>query len=63
MDDADWAADMAEREREALIAAHRRRLPPPRPRDGPEPFLLEGAPEAVADARDLAERDARASRR
>jgi hypothetical protein len=30
-DDADWAADLAERERQALIARHRARLPPPRP--------------------------------
>jgi hypothetical protein len=30
-DDADWAADMAERERQALIARHRRREPPPAP--------------------------------
>ncbi|MDO9499022.1 hypothetical protein [Falsiroseomonas sp.] len=29
MDDGDWAADMAEREREALIARARRGLPPP----------------------------------
>lgn len=28
-DDADWAADMAERERQALIARHLRRQPPP----------------------------------
>lgn len=32
-DDADWAADIAERERQALIARHRRREPPPRPQD------------------------------
>jgi hypothetical protein len=30
-DDADWAADMAERERQALIARHLRRQPPPAP--------------------------------
>jgi hypothetical protein len=30
-DDADWAADLAERERQALIERHRRRLPPPAP--------------------------------
>lgn len=29
MDDADWAADMAERERAALIERARRGLPPP----------------------------------
>jgi hypothetical protein len=30
-DDADWAADLAERERQALIERHLRRLPPPAP--------------------------------
>ena len=30
-DDADWAADMAERERQALVERHRLRLPPPPP--------------------------------
>jgi hypothetical protein len=28
-DDAEWAADMAERERQALIQRHLRRQPPP----------------------------------
>lgn len=30
-DDADFAADLAERERQALIQRHLRRLPPPAP--------------------------------
>jgi hypothetical protein len=29
MDDADFAADLAERERAALLARHKARLPPP----------------------------------
>ena len=29
MDEADFAADLAERERQALLERHRRRLPPP----------------------------------
>ena len=37
MADADWAAEMAERERAALIARHRARRPPPAPRTAPEP--------------------------
>jgi hypothetical protein len=30
-DDADWANDVAERERQALLERHKRRLPPPPP--------------------------------
>lgn len=33
MDDADWAADMAERERQELLRRHRLRQPAPRPED------------------------------
>lgn len=59
-DDADWAADMAERERQALIAAHRRRASPP-PKREPEPVLLDGAAEDLATAEDLGLRDAHAA--
>lgn len=38
-DDADWAADMAERERQALLDRHRRRLPPPAPAGHASPRL------------------------
>jgi hypothetical protein len=62
MDDADWAADMAERERQALIARHRRRLPPPPRRDEAEPVLLEGAAEDMSEAAAVARADGRAIR-
>ena len=34
-DDADWAAEMEERERAARLARHRRREPPPQPARAP----------------------------
>lgn len=50
-DDSDWAADMAERERQELIARHRRRQPPPRPKDR-EPARLDRVMDDAAEARD-----------
>jgi hypothetical protein len=61
-DDADWAADMAEREREALIARHRLRIPPPARRGEPEPVLLDGAAEDVMTAAAVERADARVAR-
>lgn len=40
-DDADWAADMAERERQALLERHRRRQPPPPPPPTPSTMRLD----------------------
>jgi hypothetical protein len=49
-DDADWAADLAERERAALIERHRLRLPPPRPSAGREPARLDRLMDDQAEA-------------
>ena len=49
-DDADWAAEMAERERQALIARHLRRLPPPAPQTDRPPAHLRQVMDGDADA-------------
>ncbi len=48
-DDADWAADMAERERAALLDRHRRRLPPPAPPRDPQPARLDRVMDRESD--------------
>jgi len=47
-DDADWAADMAERERQALLDRHRRRVPPPAPQR--QPATLDRVMDDAAEA-------------
>lgn len=50
MDDADWAADMAERERQELLRRHRLRQAPPRPADR-RPASLDQVMDDPAEAR------------
>jgi hypothetical protein len=50
-DDADWAADMAERERQALIARHLRRQPPPKVAER-QPVRLDRVMDSHAEGRD-----------